>query len=59
MGIAIRKAKKLAFGMGISQSEANKAEAYETVEEESNFFTAEADGDSEKSAAEVTEDGSF
>ena len=38
MGIAIRKAKKLAFGMGISQSEANKAEAYETVEEESNFL---------------------
>ena len=59
MGLAIRKAKKLVFGMGLSQSEAKKASEDATSEEERKCLTAEAVGEGEKSAAEVTEDGSF
>ena len=59
MGIAIRKAKKFALGMVLSQSEAKKAAEDATAEEESKYLAAEASGEGEKSAAEVTEDGSF
>ena len=45
--------------MGLSQSEANKAAEDATAEEESKCLAAEASGEGEKSAAEVTEDGSF
>ena len=57
VGLAIRKAKKLA--LGISQSKANKATEYAASEEESKCLAAEAAGEGEKSAAEVTEDGSL
>ena len=59
MELTIRKAKKLAFGMGLSQSEAKKASEDATSEEESKFLAAESAGEGEKSAAEVTEDGSL
>ena len=45
--------------MGISQSEAEKAAEYTTADEDSKFLAAEAAGKDEKSAAEVTEYGSF
>ena len=45
--------------MGLSQSEAKKAAEDATAEEKSKCLTAEAAGEGEKSAAEVTEDGSF
>ena len=50
---------KTALGMGLSQSEAKKAAEYATSEEERKCLVAEAAGEGEKSAAEVTEDGSF
>ena len=59
MGLAIRNAKKLALGMGLSQYEAKKAAEDATAEEESKCLAAEAAGEGEKSAAEVTDDGSF
>ena len=59
VGLAIRKAKKLALGVGLSQSEAKKAAEDTTAEEESKCLAAEAAGGGEKSAAEVTEDGYF
>ena len=49
MGLAIRKAKKLAFGMGLPQSEANKAAGDAAAEEESKCLAAEAAGKGEKS----------
>ena len=49
MGLAIRKDKKLALGMGISQSKAKKAEEYAAAEEESIFLAAEAAGEGETS----------
>ena len=45
--------------MGLSQSEAKKSEEYAAAEEESKCLAEEAAGGGEKSAAEVTEDGSF
>ena len=59
VGLAIRKAQKLALGMGLSQSESKKAAADATAEEESKCLAAEAAGEDEKSAAEVTEDEYF
>ena len=59
VGLAIIKAKKLALGMGLSQSEAKKAAEDATSEEERKCLTAEAAGEGGKSAAEVTEDGYF
>ena len=53
VGIAIREAKKLALGMGLSHSEAKKAAYYATSEEERKCLAEEAAGESEKSAAEV------
>ena len=47
VGLAIRKAKKLA--LGISQSKANKATEYAASEEESKCLAAEAAGEGEKS----------
>ena len=49
MGIAIIKAKKLALGMALSKSEAEKAAEYAAAEEERKILTAEATGDGEKS----------
>ena len=46
---AIRKANKLALGMGISQSEAKKAAEDAAAEEESVCPAAEAAGEGEKS----------
>ena len=48
VGLAIRKAKKLALGMGLSQSEAKKAAEYATAEEWSKCLEEEAAGDGEK-----------
>ena len=45
--------------MGLSQSEAKRAAGDSTAEEEIKCLAAEAAGGGEKSAAEVTEDGSF
>ena len=59
MGLAIRNSRKLALGMGLSQSEANKVAEDATAEEWSKFLAEEAAGEGEKSAAEVTEYGSF
>ena len=59
VGLAIRKAKKMALGMGISQSEAKKAAEDATTGEDSKCLESEAAGEDEKSAAEVTEDGSL
>ena len=52
MGIAIRKAKKLALGMGLSQSEAKKAAEYEAAEEEGKYLAAEPAREGEKLSAE-------
>ena len=49
----------MALGMGLSQSEAKKAAEDATAEEERKCMAAEAAGEVEKSAAEVTDDGSF
>ena len=49
----------MALWMGLSQSEAKKAAEDATAEEESKYLAAEAAGWGEKSAAEVSEDGSF
>ena len=59
MRIAIGKSQKLALGIGISQSEAKKAAEDATAEEVSKCMAAEAAGEGEKSAAQVTDDGSF
>ena len=59
MGLAIRKAKKLALGIGLYKSEANKAAEDATAEEERKCLAAEAAGEGEKSAAEATEYGYF
>ena len=42
VGIAIRKAKKLALGIGMSESEAKKAAEDEAAEEERKCLTGEA-----------------
>ena len=47
VGIEIRKAKKLALGMGLYQSEANKAEEDATAEEERKCLVEEAAGEGE------------
>ena len=47
VGIAIRNSKKLALGMGISQSEAKKSEEDAAAEEESKCLTAEDAGEGE------------
>ena len=49
MGLAIRKAKKLALGMALSKSEAKKAAEDAAAEEESKCLAAEAAGEGEKS----------
>ena len=49
VGLANRKAKKLALGMGLSQSEAKKAAEDAYAEEESECPAAEAAGEGEKS----------
>ena len=54
MELAIRKAKKSSLGMGLSNSEAKKAAEDTTAEEESKCMAAEAAGEGEKSAAEVS-----
>ena len=48
MGLAIRRAKKSALGMGISKSKANKAAEDAAAEEESKFLAAEASGEGGK-----------
>ena len=48
MGLAIRGAKNIALGMGISQSKAKKAAAYAAAEEERKCMAAEAAGEGEK-----------
>ena len=57
VGLAIRKAKKLALGIGLSKSEAKKSEEDATEEEEIKCLEAESTGEGKKSAAEVTENG--
>ena len=47
------------MGIGLSQSEAKKASEDATSEEEIKFLVEEADGEGERSAADVTEDRSF
>ena len=59
MELSIRKARKLALGVGLYQSEANKSSEDATAEEESRFLAKESDGEGEKLSAEVTEDGYF
>ena len=59
MGLVIRKAKKLALGMALSKSETRKAAKDAAAEGGSKCIAAEAAGEGEKSAAEVTEYGSF
>ena len=49
VGLAIRRAKTLALGMGISQSEAKKAAEDSAAEEERKFLAAEAPGEGDKS----------
>ena len=49
MGLALRKAKKLALGMELSKSEAKKAEEDAAAEEDIKCLTAEASGEGEKS----------
>ena len=49
MGLAIRKAKKMALGMALSKSEARKASEDAVAEEESKCLVAEAAGEGEKS----------
>ena len=48
MGIAIRKARKLALGMALSKYEAKKAAEYAAAEEERKCLAAEAAGEGEK-----------
>ena len=48
MGLAIRKAKKLALGMGISQAKAKKVAEDAVAEGEGKFLVAEAAGEGEK-----------
>ena len=48
MGLAMRKAKKMALGMALSKSEAKKAVEDAASEEERNFMAAEAAGEGEK-----------
>ena len=48
VGIAIRKAKKLALEMALSQSEANKAAEDAAAEEESKCLAADAAGEGVK-----------
>ena len=52
VGIVIRKAKKLALGMGISQYEAKKAAEYKAAEEEGKYLAAEPAREGEKLSAE-------
>ena len=49
VGLAIRKAKKLALGMAQSKSEAKKAAEDAAAEEESKYLAAEAAGEGGKS----------
>ena len=49
VGLAIRKAKRLALGMGLSKSKSNKVAEYATSEEESKCLAEEATGEGEKS----------
>ena len=49
VGLAIRKAKTMAFGVGISQSEAKKAAYDAAAEEERKCLAEEAAGEVEKS----------
>ena len=49
MGLAIRGAKKLALGMGLSKYEVKKAEEDAAAEEESKYLATEASGECEKS----------
>ena len=49
MGLAIRKAKKLALEMALSKSEAKEAAEYAAAEEESKCMAAEAAGEGGKS----------
>ena len=42
LGLEIREAKKMALGMGLSQSEAKKAEEDATAEEKRKYLAAEA-----------------
>ena len=49
VGLAIRKAKKLALGMGLSKSKAKKAAEDIAAEEESKCLAAEAAGEGGKS----------
>ena len=48
MGLAIRKAKKLALEMALSKYEAKKAAEDAAAEEESKFLAAEAAGEGRK-----------
>ena len=48
MELAIRKSKKLALGVGISQSEAKKSAENAATEEESKCLASEAGGEGEK-----------
>ena len=49
----------MVLGMGLSKYEAKKAAKDATVEEESKCLATDSSGEGEKSAADVTEDGSF
>ena len=49
MGLAIRKAKKLALEMALSKSEANKAAKDAAAEEEIKYLAVEAAVEGEKS----------
>ena len=49
VGLAIRKAKKLALGMELSKSEARKAAEVAAAEKEIRYLEEEAAGDGEKS----------
>ena len=57
--LAIRKAKILALVMALYQYEAKKTAGDATSEEESKCLVAEDAGEGEKSAAEVTANGSL
>ena len=49
VGLTIRQAKKLALGMGLSQSEAKKVSEDASAGEDRKFLAAEAAGEGEKS----------
>ena len=49
----------MVLGMGLSKYEAKKAAKDATVEEDSKCLAEESAGEVEKSAVDVTEDGSF